>query len=181
MLKSKLLDFRGKFKIVKSKDFKPACFSFHPLWSEYYDFDELDEIKSWGLDLNKQEILDALMKKEENGSHPHYTVPIEVFPPSRMRYFTKATFTTQNGYKLKGAIMNEGEMVIIIFLSMEEDVRLSKHPIFKNERKKRLTRIAKRFNIEIEELYKLRFETEITDQKGNNISGIYNLNKNEQL
>ena len=43
--------FIDKFKIVS--DLTPACFEYHPLWSEKYDYEELDEIESWGVSRSK--------------------------------------------------------------------------------------------------------------------------------
>ena len=163
------MDFRNKFKIVSVEEFTPKSFSFHPLWSEYYDFDELDEIETWGI--NKELAFNELKGKFSNSAHPYYTVPIKEFPPQRMRFFTKAKFKTLKGNELDGVVMNEGDLVVDIFLGNNQMVSLSCHTMLKDLAIKTLLKISKEFNLELSELKILEFETVIPKEKEKRIRG----------
>src|SRR5687768_4775717 len=108
------MDFQNIFRIVTAKDFTPEVFTYHPLWSEFYDFHELDDIQRWGLD--RQAVHEELKSKTIEQQHPFYTIPQSEFPPDRMRYFCLANLTTKTGRLLQGSIMNDGELIIEIFI-----------------------------------------------------------------
>jgi hypothetical protein len=74
-----------------------------PVWSEHYDYDEIEEIVSWGIDpawLNEQ-----FRKHDDGSAHCHYPV-LQTTPrlPARMRMSVKADFVTAGGRSLKGVV-----------------------------------------------------------------------------
>ena len=74
-----------------------------PVWSEHYDYDEIEEIVSWGIDpawLNEQ-----FRKHHDGSAHCHYPV-LQTTPrlPARMRMSVKADFVTAGGRSLKGVV-----------------------------------------------------------------------------
>ena len=165
--------FKYNFEIVESEKLTVEKFREYPIWSEYYDFNELDEIEDWGF--NRDAILQELKIKEIESQHPYYTVPISDFPPERMRYFTKAKFKTINGLELDGAIMNEGNGVIAIFLN-NEYISISNHPSLQDWRIKSLKKISSHYNISLSELNQLDFETEIPKDVEKRMKGKFFMN-----
>ncbi len=163
------MDFKDKFRIVASKDLKASDFSYHPLWSVYEDFDEIDEIASWGI--NKEEAHQALMDNFIDQIHPYYTVPVEAFPPSRLCFFCKAVFTTSGGRQIDGAIMNGGTLVVKLFLDNDEMETISYHPGLRIMAINTLKKVSKRLNLDFSELRKLQFETVIPIAKDKRIRG----------
>lgn len=165
--------FPFNFEVIKSSALTPLKFQEYPIWSEYYDFDELAEIEQWGL--NKEAIVKQLQAAEFENEHPYYTVPINQFPIDRMRYFTKAKFTTAKGTQIEGAIMNEGKLACWIFLEHESEV-INNHPILREEKLKSLTHISKFYNIPISELNTLKFETLVPKKLNKRIKGTFEMN-----
>jgi hypothetical protein len=163
------IDFRNKFRIVSAKDFIPEVFAYHPLWSEFYDFDELDDIERWGL--NRQTTFEELKSKTIEQQHPFYTLPLSEFPPLRMRYFCLANILTKSGRLLQGSIMNDGELIIEVFLDSNLGIILSRHPFFENETRNSLMSLARSLQITPEELSTISYKTVLTDHNGNHTEG----------
>jgi hypothetical protein len=164
--------FKYNFRIIKADEFNAERFKEYPLWSEYYDFDELNEIEEWGY--NKESILQELKTKEIENQHPYYTAPIESFPLERMRYFTRSKFRTINNIELDGAIMNTGELVIMLFLGNDYEI-LNRNPLLHSELKESVIKIANYYKIQPEELSDLTFETIIPKESKNRIKGIWKI------
>ena len=168
ILQSDYKSFKYNFRIISSEEFNSDRFREHPLWSEYYGYDELNEIEKWGY--NKKRILDELLSKAIDSQHPYYSVPIRSFPLDRMRYYTRSKFRTRNDLELDGAIMNEGELVIILFLDDEFEI-LNRNPILRTEMKQSILKVANHHQIKPEELNELTFETVIPIAIENRIRG----------
>ncbi len=162
--------FKYNFRIITANEFNAIRFKEYPLWSEFYEYDELKEIEMWGYD--KEFTLEELTAKNIESQHPYYTVPISSFPLKRMRYFTRSKFKTKNNFELDGVIMNEGELAIGIFID-DEIVTLSNHSILSSLMKTNLKKVATHFQIKVEDLKELEFETVIPKDNTNKIRGTW--------
>lgn len=169
--------FKFNLQIIKSPDLIPIKFFEYPIWSEYYDFDELDEIENWGFD--KMTVYEELKFMFVDQQHPYYAVPIAEFPVERMRYFTKAKFRTLNNKELSGYIMNEGEFAISIFTGETAEI-LTKQKLLWDDHEGSLKRIAAFYKIEIFELFELRYETEIPINVESRIRGTFKLSRDSE-
>lgn len=167
--------FKFNFQIINYQEFNITSFCEYPIWSEYYDYTELNQLVEWGFDKNL--VFQQLQQKQINNNHPFYTVPISSFPLNRMRYFTKSTFRTRENYKLNGAIMNNGEMVILLFLDNEIEFLNNNH-ILRKQMNESLTSIANHFQLDVNELLELKFETVIPSDRSKRIKGVWKA-KNE--
>ena len=167
--------FKYNFRIITAGEFNSIRFKEYPLWSEYYDYEELKEIETWGYD--KELTLKELKAKNIESQHPYYTAPITSFPLERMRYFTRSKFKTKENIELEGIIMNEGELAIGIFIN-NEIVTLSNHPLLSNLMKKNLEKVANYFKISTEDLKELKFKTVIPKDDAGKIRGTWKI-KNE--
>lgn len=159
--------FNEKFRIESV--LKPLDFDYHPIWSEYYDFEELEEIESWGL--SRIEVQKELKLKTIDQKHPYYTVPLECFPPERMRFYTKANLITVNGINIKGAVVNEGNLTISVFLDQNKMVTLSNHELLSDLVLEELNSISEFFKIDIRNLLNFQFVTEIPNNEELRIKG----------
>jgi hypothetical protein len=60
-----------KFKIKRGEEYLcKSDFDFWPAWSEHYDYDEIDDIASWGID--REWALSKFSEYDTGGPHPHY-------------------------------------------------------------------------------------------------------------
>ena len=166
--------FQYNFKIIESRKLSPDKFREYPLWSEYYDFEEIEDIQGWGF--KKDDVIKELKKKEIDGHHPLYTAPICEFPIIRLRYFTKTKFKTKEGAVLEGAIMNDGSSVIYIFIG-DEYLTINNHPLLRELNNKSLQKISNFYRLPMISLNQLEFETEIPVDKDKRIKGIFMTNK----
>jgi hypothetical protein len=93
------------FKLIRGSELSKEHFEEYPVWSEYYDYEEFDEIVGWGID--KDWLEKELKLKDDGSEHCVYTV-LQTSPlPDRMRIFIKAAFRTYSGAELTGYVMNE--------------------------------------------------------------------------
>lgn len=77
-----------KFLVLPASELSERHFDEWPVWSEYYDFDELDDVELWGLD--PKEVLKQFQANERGNEHCVYTL-LEANPfPDRMRIFIRA-------------------------------------------------------------------------------------------
>ncbi len=161
-----------KFVIKAGSDYlNRQDFEYWPAWSEHYDYDEILDIQSWGVD--KQWALAKFSDYDTGGPHPHYTIlNLERLPLDNMRIFLKAVFEHSSGAKFNGYIMNEGDLCITIF-SESVEYNFSNHPLFKADMDKQ-ARVAET-DFGIDRLFPLHFTTQFKNRNGNVISGIYNL------
>ncbi len=164
-----------KFVIKPGSDpLTHADFESWPAWSEHYDFEEIDDIQSWGID--REWALSKFREYDTGGSHPHYTIlDLENLQLNNMRIYLKATFHHYSGTVLTGYIMNLGEMCISLF-SQKTEYLFTNHPMFAKDMEAQ----AKDAEIEysLSKLFPLPFSTEFKDHSGEQIRGIYQLNKN---
>ena len=100
------------FELV-SADLRPEHLEKNPLWAENYDFEERDEIESWGVD---RAWLDSELKRLPDHPHPIYPVLVHDPFPDRMYLFISAAFRTPNGHELTGYLINSPPHAVHIFL-----------------------------------------------------------------
>lgn len=164
--------FIDKFRIKPGKEYlRRDDFEYWPVWSEHYDYEEIEDIERWGVD--REWVLQKFREYDTGGPHPHYTVlDLENLPFHNMRIFIKARFVTPCRQELTGYIMNHGELGIAIF-GRNEDYLFSNHPSLSNEMKKRHKEAVEEFNVT--SLFPLKFETEFNGASGQRIAGAYEL------
>src|SRR5690242_16251659 len=101
-----------EFRVVR--DLSASLFNECEVWSEHYDFEELEEIRSWGV--SEKYINELLSIAEEGGAHPFYPVRNLENLPERMRIFISAKFVSPTGREFAGVICNPDPFVIGIFI-----------------------------------------------------------------
>jgi hypothetical protein len=165
-----------KFRIKPGgEQFTPADFDESAAWSEYYDFEEIDLIASWGIDRNEAE--QAFRRLDTGGAHARYTVlDLERLPFGNMRIFLKANFVHSTGIVINGYLMNADAFVIGLFLG-DEVLSFSKHPdllklMMSNKQK------AETF-LGVSELFPLKYQTGFVDAAGAPITGEFSIGKQD--
>lgn len=113
-----------------SEPFTLADFEECPAWSEYYDYDELDVIASWGVDRNW--VAQQFRALDTGCAHPNYTIlDLDRLPHDNMRIFLKAEFQHSSGKKIDGYIMNADAFCIGLFLR-SKNLTFSRHPLIRS-------------------------------------------------
>ncbi|MBO1257087.1 hypothetical protein J3L16_15490 [Alteromonas sp. 5E99-2] len=154
------------FKIVQH--LTPDLFKECPVWSEYYDYEELEELSSWGV---KKRHIDKLLKiAKKDAAHPYYPINNMLSLPDRMRIFIHVVFKTPSGRSLEGVICNPNPFVIGIFVNEVIELFNPNLPEFWEKAESNLRKV---FNIENEAVFPLAYETEYEDSNGTKIQGVY--------
>ena len=158
-----------RFMIVQ--ELTEECFDYHPVWSEYYDFDEREEITSWGID---RDWLDAKLQELPEHPHPCYTV-LDTDPlPDRMRLFIKAGFKTPIGRVLAGWVMNEDAGVVGIYVAEKEFIFNASPFLARNMQ--RLAHTLKEVLVDTSDpIFPLQYTTYFTNIDGQSICGTFTL------
>lgn len=119
-----------RFKVIPESQLSEAYFDLFPVWSERYDYGEIEDIVQWGLD--KEEVLRLFEVNSLGNEHCVYTL-LESNPfPDRMRIFIRATLQAKTGVSLKGYVMNENAFCLGVFVSGKELI-FSKHPLLEKD------------------------------------------------
>lgn len=137
-----------------------------PVWSEFYDYDELEEIESWGVSV-KQFLADI---EQLNLGNEHAAYPmLKLDPiPDRMRVYIKAQFTCSDGRKLDGYVINEGTYAFCIFVNQDEFFfNLNLEQMFQSS----LQSLAYRVESTINAVKPVSFETGFFNTEGTQIAG----------
>lgn len=162
----------NKFRVIPENKLNETEFEYFPVWSEHYDWDEIEDIERWGL--NKEEVLELFRKNENGSTHCCYTL-LESNPfPSRMRIFIKAKLMTRNGMALKGYIMNEDAYCLGIFYEGKQ-YYFSCHPMLSDLFNEEAKRLGLAMGIKSHEIFPVSYETDFFDNSGNKIAGQFNL------
>lgn len=156
----------NQFRIVH--DLSASLFNECAVWSEYYDFEELEEIRSWGV---SEKYIDELLRiAREGGPHPYYSVRNLEILPDRMRIFISANFISPSGMKFKGIICNPNPFAIGIFIG-SEIVRFNPNLVdLWNSSESELRSAYKLGN---ESIFPLSYSTNFKDSRGKQIEGVY--------
>jgi hypothetical protein len=144
-----------------------ADFEECPAWSEYYDYEELDVIASWGADRNW--VTQQLKTMDTGGAHPNYTIlDLDRLPHDNMRIFLKAEFLHSSGKKIDGYVMNADAFCIGLFLR-SKILTFSRHPLLRSMmlpgKKEAETELG------VAELFPLTYRTRFHDAQGKPIVG----------
>lgn len=158
-----------RFRIVQ--ELTEECFDYHPVWSEYYDFDEREEITSWGID---RDWLDAKLQELPEHPHPCYTV-LDTDPlPDRMRLFIKAGFKTPTGNVLTGWVMNENVVVIGIYVAGKEFV-FNASPFLARDMQQLAYTLMEALGDTSAPVFPIQYTTDFTSSDGQPICGTFAL------
>ena len=157
------------FRLVPENEFTYAHLEEYPVWSEFYDYDEREEIIEWGID---PEWLDQELARHQSGNiHPVYPL-LEVNPfPARSHLYIRARFETPAGQSLVGYIINEdASPAISIFyggrLFSFNRVMFEWGMASKEALQQLLPNSA-------DPILPLKYETDFTDDEGNKIEGVF--------
>lgn len=157
------------FHVLLESELNEEAFDRFPVWSEHYDFDEIDDIVGWGLD--REQVLGLFDANSPGNEHCVYTL-LESNPlPPRMRIFIRATIRTTDGRVLKGSVMNEDAFCLEIFHSGERFM-FSRHPMLESENRKQerdlLTALGSGAQV-----FPIWYDTEFNDADGAVIAGSF--------
>jgi hypothetical protein len=163
-----------KFQVLPQSALSEQSFDEFPIWSEHYDFEELEDIERWGLD---RDVVLAMFRENELGSqHCVYTL-LESNPfPARMRIFIKASLETQGGILMKGYVMNEDAFCLTVF-SKGDQFHFSRHPSLEHINRESERALAQSTGISESELFPLKYGTDFKDSSGEVIAGIFEFGK----
>ncbi|MCD9568500.1 hypothetical protein [Pseudomonas protegens] len=129
------------FRVLPHSQLTEAAFDFFPVWSEHYDFDEIDDVVRWGLD--REQVLALFEINSPLDEHCVYTLlESNPFPP-RMRIYIRATIETADGKLLKGSVMNEDAFCLEVFHAGAV-FTFSRHPMLRNLNQKEEIRLLKK-------------------------------------
>jgi len=145
-------------------------FDLHPIWSEHYDYEEREEIVSWGVD---QEWLEQELERVHHGND-HCAYPIlRPYPlPERMRLFVKARFVSAAGTRLDGYIMNNDAFVVTLFTGGNRH-EFSRHPLLGELNALSLRALQKAIGRGGDAVFPLHYETDFFGSDGTLIAGVF--------
>ena len=157
------------FQLVPRSQLSEQHFQMHPIWSEYYDYDEREEIISWGIDPTW--LTNELEKIHDENDHGVYPILRPSPFPERMRLFVKATFKTPGGNRLTGSIVNENAYAITIFhrgnlfpfCQHVRDLAVEEH-----------NRLLKALDMKEESIFPLSYVTSFKGHDDKEIEGVFN-------
>ncbi len=137
-----------------------------PVWSEFYEIDELREIESWGR--SRQQFLADIERLNLGNEHAAYPV-LKLDPiPDRMRVYIKARFKCVNGRTLDGYVVNPDAYAFCLFVDREEFIF---NVNLKRECDSELVSLAERLRSAIDLVKPVSFDTEFRDSEGERIAG----------
>lgn len=159
-----------KFRLVPENEFSQKHLEEYPVWSEFYDYDEREEIISWGID---PAWLDEELAKHHNGNvHAIYPL-LQVNPfPDRMRIYIRARFRTSAGQRLSGYIVNEDACPAVAIFHEGQEFGFN-YLMFDWAQKdiKALQQLLPDYD---DPIFPLEYETDFTDEEGRRIRGEFN-------
>lgn len=158
-----------RFRIAQ--ELTKECFDDHPVWSEYYGFDEREEIASWGIN---RDWLDAKLQELPEHPHPCYTV-LETDPlPDRMRLFIKASFKTPSGRMLAGWVMNKDAVVIGIYVAGKEFV-FNTSPLLTRDMQQLAHMLREALGDASDPIFPLQYTTDFASNSSQPVCGVFAL------
>jgi hypothetical protein len=158
-----------EFLVLPESKLNEEAFDRFPVWSEHYDWDEIEEIERWGLD--REYVLELFSKNSLGNEHCVYTMlESNPFPP-RMRIFIRATVRTSSGLQLKGFVMNDDAYVLTIFHG-GETFPFSRHPALKSDNESYKRQLTASLGTS-SEIFPLSYETGFNDVSGHPIAGTF--------
>ncbi len=165
-----------QFRVIPQSQLSEREFDDFPVWSEHYDFEEIEDIERWGLD--RTTVLDLFNRNSPGNEHCVYTL-LQCNPfPERMRIFIRTKLQTASGDQLKGYIMNENAFCMGVFHKGKEYI-FSRHPQLEEENNKHKVKLAKSMGINPDTIFLIKFETEFNARNGEKIAGVFIYEKAE--
>ena len=159
------------FMLVPMSRLSKGHFDVHPIWSEFYDAEEVDEIVSWGVD---REWLERELERVHHGNdHAAYPI-LRPYPlPERMRLFIGARFVTAGGAELDGWVMNENAFVVTLNVN-EHEFTFSAHLDLADLNRPELQRLKQAMGAPEDPVFPLHYETEFLGHDDELIAGGFN-------
>jgi len=163
------------FKLVPMSALSKSNFDEHPIWSEYYDYEEREEIAGWGID---PKWLAAELDRVHTGND-HCAYPIlRPYPlPDRMRLYIKARITTAGNDYFDGYVVNEDAYVLSIFAA-DDEYCFSRNGMLNDLCRKEIDRLKASIRQSTDDIFPVRYETDFLDSGGNVIAGTFSLGTN---
>ena len=160
----------NEFMVLPQSKLDETAFDHYPVWSEHYDYEEIEDIERWGLDV--EEVLNKFSENSPGNEHCVYTL-LESNPfPERMRIFIKASISTNSGVELVGYVVNENAYCLTVFYGGQEFI-FSSHPLLEGENKLSEQGLAKELDCSVSEIFPLQYTTAYTSKRGEKIRGSF--------
>ena len=160
------------FVLIPHSELSKEHFEAYPVWSEHYDYDEIDEIVSWGID--REWLLREIEAKCTGNEHCVYTL-LQTNPlPERMRIFIRARFRTPNGVNLNGFVVNEDAYALGIFWENVKYV-FNNHPLLRELNEEQEAKLRDTVG---DAIFPLQYETDFRNNAGERIRGEFSLGGN---
>lgn len=158
---------RNMFEFQVTGDLRKNHIADWPIWAEYYEHEELAEIKSWGFD-------ETLVSNRSKMNHDQifYSIPMLDNIPDRFRIYILSEFTTAHGNKLDGYIVNDDAYAIAVFTSTGvelfnrncTDSYMWDQPRFK---------VQSLNDLNEDPIFPLKYKSSIADRNGTRFKGIF--------
>lgn len=159
-----------RFRVIPQSQLSERDFDDFPVWSEHYDYEEIEDIERWGLD--RDTVLQLFERNSPGNEHCVYTL-LESNPfPERMRIFIRAKLKTASGVHLKGYVMNENAFCLGVFYNDQEFI-FSRHPLLENENKNHEAELANSLGGNAGDIFPVTYETEFMAKSGKQIVGTF--------
>lgn len=166
----------SNFKVLPISDLAEQTFDEWPVWSEHYDYDEIEDIVRWGL--IREEVLRLFQQNENGNEHCVYTL-LETNPfPERMRIYIKAMLVTANGQSFKGYVINEDAYCISIFHGGRE-FSFSYHPMSESHNREQEQKLLRSLGSLGSELFPITYKTDYFASNGDRICGVFHYGTRE--
>lgn len=160
----------SKFRVLPESELSERHFDEWPVWSEHYDYEEIEDIERWGL--NRDEVLQAFQQNERGDEHCVYTM-LEANPfPPRMRIFIKASLEAANGQRLKGYVMNEDAFCLCVFNS-DQTFSFSSHPMLESLNREEEHKLLQSLGSSAVTLFPMKYQTDYHGTNGEVIAGSF--------
>ena len=165
------------FALVPMSQLSRQHFEQYPVWSEYYDHDEREEIISWGID---REWLERELSRVHDGND-HCAYPIlRPHPlPDRMRLYIRARFVTAGGARLDGYVMNDDASVATLFAG-EGEYAFSRHLSLEDLNAASLRGLRTIIGFEDDPIFPLGYETDFVGPDYAPIEGMFSTMTNAE-
>jgi hypothetical protein len=161
---------RVTFRLIPESEFSWEHLEEYPAWSEYYDYDEREEIVEWGIDAAWLE--EEIERKHDGSNHAMYPL-LQTNPlPPRMRIYLRARFRTPNGQSLSGYVINDDAYCIGIFVGGRQFTFNWRHGDNEWTRRDRAT-LQRLLPDPGDPLFPLFYETDFMDEDGRRIEGTF--------
>ncbi|MCP4142608.1 MAG: hypothetical protein GY755_20405 [Chloroflexi bacterium] len=165
------------FRLISRDEFSPQLFEEYPVWSEHYDYFEIEEIVSWGIE--RDWLQKELKEKHRGNKHCYYPLLDLDCLYSRMRAFIKVDITTKNGKTFSGYVVNEEAYAVGFFIESEEIIFNKNMPL--SWQKETIKKLEDLTRSKYKSLFPLFYETDSSLTLGKKSTGVFRLKKHPHL